>query len=245
MKTTNILAIVVTLVVNMFAFRASAQDAAILAGIGNSKGCFHYELDKEKDMFYIENCNGWIVAPVVAYSQVKYKSSDPGSTSSMKFGIQAGYRHNMWRPEVSVTYIPSMTIEGVKFDGYEITGALNIDLCRHEMLNVYIAPTIAGKQIECHEQVSSTMDIPYSGTAIMYGGKVGVMLKTGTFAVDKKCVMHDGHVTIKSRIQHFVKVEVGYQGGKVTEPTTSSNTGHRPTLKLNEYYASISWVVKF
>lgn len=239
MKTRNYIAVVITLVVNMFAFAANAQDAAILAGIGNSKGCFHYAVFD--GVFQMQNCNGWTVAPVVTYSHVSYKSSESSSTSAMKFGAQVGYRHNMWRPEVYATYTPSMTIEGCKFNALEVGAALNIDFNRHSKINFFAAPTIAYKRVECHEELigeNVKLNIPYSGNVLMMGAKVGTMIKLGTIAQSKQAVVNGKKITYKNHSQHYLKIEAGYQRGSITEPGASK-------LTLNEVYASASWLLKF
>lgn len=231
---------IITIIVTLVAIVANAQNAGVIAGVGNSKGCFHGAVID--GVVHIENCNGFYAAPVVGFSQLSYKN-DEGSanTSAAKFGAQLGYRHGALRPEIFGYYTTSINVEGHKYSAPEFGAALNIDFNRHSTVDFYVAPTIAYKMVKSSKELSNEaieLNIPYEGNCFMYGGKCGAMIKVGKPGHKKNVVMGGKKVTYVSHSQMFIKVEGFYQTGKVSKPANDK-------LTLNEYGATASLVWKF
>lgn len=220
---------------------ANAQNnAGTLAGVANSKGCFHGAV--VDGVMHIENCNGFYAAPVVGFSQVSYKNNDgSANTSAVKFGAQVGYRHGMLRPEIFAYYTSTMKVEGHNYSAPEFGAALNIDFNRHSTVDFYVAPTISYKMVKSSKQLANEsikLNIPYEGNAFMAGAKAGVMIKVGKPSHTKSVVMNGKNVKYVSHSQLFVKVEGFYQTGKVSKPDHDK-------LTMNEYGATASLVWKF
>lgn len=233
----NIIVVVFLIMVSVV---ANAQNAGIIAGVGNSKGCFHGAVID--GTVHIENCNGFYAAPVVGVSSVSYDNDETStSTTAVKFGAQVGYRHGILRPEVSAYYSTKMTIEDHQYSAPELGAALNIDFNRHSTVDVFVAPTVAYKFVKSHKELESEtvkVNIPYEGNCFMYGAKAGMMIKVGKPAHTKSVVMNGKSVKYVSHSQLFVKIEASYQTGSVSKPAGDK-------LTLNEIGATASLVWKF
>lgn len=237
MKKNIIIAIIVMLI---SVVTVNAQNAGTIAGIGNSKGCFHAAIIE--GTVHIENCNGFYAAPVVGFSQISYKNNDgSANTSAVKFGAQVGYRHGAFRPEIAGYYTSNMTIEGHSYSAPEFGAALNIDFNRHSVVDFYVAPTLSYKFVKSSKELSTEtveLNIPYEGNAFMYGAKAGLMIKVGTPSHTKHMVMKNKNIKYVSHSQLFVKIEGYYQTGSVSKPAADK-------LTLNEYGVTASLVWKF
>lgn len=220
--------------------KTSAINAASVIGTANSKGCFHGWVDN--GYIHVENCNGFYAAAVAGYSHVSYKNNEGnGSAGAGKFGIQAGYRTGMLRPELAFYYTTPFTVEGREYSAPELQVALNIDFNRHSVVDFYIAPTVGYKFVQSQKAVElteSTVTIPYDGNALMLGGKAGAMIKVGNPSHKKAVVTGNRKVTYYNHSQLFIKIEANYQFGQVSKPAGDK-------LTMNEAYANIGLVWKW
>ena len=218
----------------------SSVNKASIIGTANSKGCFHGWVDN--GFIHVENCNGFYGGLVAGYSNLSY-SNNAGNCSVgyAKFGVQAGYRTGMLRPEVAFYYTTPYEVEGRKYSAPELQVALNIDFNRHSAVNFYIAPSFGYKFVKSLSVVEKTEGkrvIPYNGNARMYGGKAGMMIKLGAPSHKKSVITGNRKVTYYEHSQLFLKIEANYQYGKVSKPADD-------VLKMHEIGGNISLVWKW
>lgn len=247
MKTIN------TIIVVMFAIVfgsvvANAQEVsiteaefteAILGGTTNSKGCYHRWF--EEGLPHFENCNGFMVGANVGYTSTSFSNNETSGTSgSVKYGVSVAYRHNMFRPEISFA-MQQMNIEGRSYNAPELNLALNIDFNRHSRVNVYAAPTVGYKFVQSKKSITTEdyeLNIPYDGNVLVYGGKVGAMIKLGAPAKAHVKNVKGLNVKYYTHGQLFLKAEASFQTGSVSKPAGDK-------LNMNEFGASVSLVYKF